>query len=382
MSRATVFVLIEGLGWELMERSGLLADLAPHRYRLRTVLGGASATVPTLLTGMAPCDHGHWMPFSYSPGESPFRRLRLLRHLPSHLTSSGPFRRALARLLARRLGWTCELDLLHVPIALLPELDCSGRRALFEPGGMSPAATAIDRVHHERVPSFVGSGPRPDAELVSAAAGALGRGDARFVLVHLRELVAALHRAGPSSEEGACALAQCDDAVRALHRAAADAADEVRLYVGTDRGLTEVTETVDIRRRVEAAGLVLGRDYFAFYDPTMVRLWFADAASRHHLMASIADVGRGRWLGDDQLRLEGVYFHDHRYGEALFLLEPGLAIAPSYHSAEPLAAVGGYHPTHVGSWAGFCSSVRLGIPPALVGDLSALIVEGARWAAG
>lgn len=382
MTRATLFVLIDGLGWELLQQADFLADLAPHRYRLRTVLGTSSATIPTILTGAAPADHGHWMPFAYAPTHSPFHSLAFLRHLPRRLTSSDGFRKHLAGLLAHHFGWTGQLDLGNIPAEALPLLDFVATRDPCQPGGVSPCATAIDRLHQERIPCFVSDGRNSDRQSFDDAAAALADGSARFLLLHVREPDAVLHRDGPASDAARAAIAQCEQAVRSLYDAATSHNDLVRLYIGSDRGVTQVTHTLDIQSKVRAAGLTFGSDYFAFYDPTMARFWFSGADVRHHAMASIGDVDCGRWLADGQLRLEGIFFPDHRFGQAIFLLDPGWTIVPNYHSATATSGMHGYHPDHPDSWGAFAANVILGIPPTLIGDLSALITEGARWAMG
>jgi hypothetical protein len=382
MRKTTLFILLDALGYELIEQTGFLAGLAPHRYRLRTVLGSSTATIPTLLTGCAPFEHGRWMPYSYSPDDSPFRQFHFLRHLPRAIANSPRIRARLARIIARRLHWANDLDLLNVPLELLSVLDYAAKRHPFEPGGLSPVSSAIDRLHHERIPSFFSDPHATDAENFQHAREALQGRQAAFALIHATELCPVLRRHGLRGEAARDQLAWYEAQIRTLHQIAAQDGAAVRIYLGTDRGMTEVAQAVDLISKVHAAGVVPGRDYFAFYETTMARFWFADAHARHAVMGSLADVTHGRWLADDQLRIEGVYFHDHRYGQAIFLLEPGLVIAPSYQTAEAPAAADGYRPDHPGSWAAFCANILLDIPPRLIGDLCALILEGARWTVG
>ena len=379
MPRTTLFILFDALGYDLIEATGFLGDLAPHRYRLRTVLGYAAATIPTALSGTSPAEHGHWMLYSYAPDASPFRHLHFLRHLPGAIAASPRFRARLARMVARRLHWSADLDLLNLPLELLSYLDCPARRHPLEPGGLSPTTSAVDRLHTELVPTFISAPRATDAESFQQASAALQAGSVAFALIRAAELAPLLRRAGPRSEAVREKLRWYEARVRQLHEVAVQGGGAVRLYVGTDRGVTEVIRAVDIRSRVDAAGLTPVRDYFALYDATMARFWFADAAARHAVMGALADVTHGRWLADDQLRMEGVHFPDHRYGQAIFLLEPGIVIAPSYQEAEAPAATDGYHPDHSGSWGAFCASIPLEIPPRLVGDLAALMAEGARW---
>jgi hypothetical protein len=380
MRRTTLFFYFDTLGYSLIQEAGFLADLAPHRYRLRTVLGYPCATLPTVLTGVSPREHGCWMPFSYAPDDSPFRRFAFLRHIPHRITDSPRIRARIARLMARRLHWTADLDLLNVSFGVLPLFDAPAKRDLFEPGALAPCATAIDRLHGEHIPFFLSDRHATDAQNIDRAAAALERHEVPFILLHLRELDSILRQAGPHSDAAREKLRGHESAIRRLYEAACRDDGLVRLYVGAAHGITQVKETLDLRSRVESARLALGADYLAFYDPTMVRFWFAEASVRHRIMATLADVDAGRWLLDDQLRIEGIYFPDRRFGEAVFLLEPGTYCFPNDHHGIPVAATDGYYPDEPASWGAFCVNFPLEIPPRLIGDLSSLILEGARWA--
>src|SRR5881394_536681 len=80
-----VFVLIDALGWRLLEGRDFLSDLLPHRTPLRTVLGYSSGAIPTILTGLPPALTGHWNLFYYDPAKSPFRWLRHFSFLPDRV---------------------------------------------------------------------------------------------------------------------------------------------------------------------------------------------------------------------------------------------------------------------------------------------------------
>ncbi len=56
--------------------------------------------------------------------------------------------------------------------------------------------------------------------------------------------------------------------------------------------------------------------------------------------------GCGRVLGDDELRDLGIFFADRRYGELVFLLEPGWLIGGSDFNGHGWTPAGmhGYHP--------------------------------------
>ena len=69
-------------------------------------------------------------------------------------------------------------------------------------------------------------------------------------------------------------------------------------------------------------------------------------SSRDHVRGALAGESRGRWLTPEDLVRAGADFADHRYGEDLFLLEPGALMVPSYMGLAAVAAMHGYDPTH------------------------------------
>ena len=77
-----VFVLIDALGWSVIENSSFLREILPHRQGLRTQLGFSSGVIPSILTGLSPAQNGIWNLVYFDPEHSPFRWMRRLSFLP------------------------------------------------------------------------------------------------------------------------------------------------------------------------------------------------------------------------------------------------------------------------------------------------------------
>jgi hypothetical protein len=84
----------------------------------------------------------------------------------------------------------------------------------------------------------------------------------------------------------------------------------------------------------------------AFFDSTFARFWWRTSAARPAVLAALAQEPRGRWLSAEDLAREGADFADHRYGDDLFLLDPGVLMVPSFMGLAPVAAMHGYDPAH------------------------------------
>src|ERR1700739_1853597 len=85
--RISLCVLIDALGWKILEDQQFLDDVLPFRQPLKTVLGFSSGAIPSLLPGQPPSKHGHWNLFYYDPTNSPFAWMRGLRHLPEKIAN-------------------------------------------------------------------------------------------------------------------------------------------------------------------------------------------------------------------------------------------------------------------------------------------------------
>src|SRR6185312_6252238 len=126
----------------------------------------------------------------------------------------------------------------------------------------------------------------------------------------------------------------------------------------SDHGMTPVTARFDLAGEIDALGLKLQRDYLSVYDSTMARFWFFNAEARVAISDCLQKQTCGRILSDTELRDQGVYFPDQRFGEAVFLMNPGWLISKSHFNGSGWNPSGmhGYHPDDPGSSAVFFSN--------------------------
>jgi hypothetical protein len=110
--------------------------------------------------------------------------------------------------------------------------------------------------------------------------------------------------------------------------------------------MTPVHHRYDLMKDVEALGYTSPKDYLAVYDSTMARFWFFDEAARRSVTKVLAETHCGRILTDLELRALGVFFDDRRFGEVVFLLNPGWIFARSDFNGPQWMPAGmhGYHP--------------------------------------
>ena len=132
-----------------------------------------------------------------------------------------------------------------------------------------------------------------------------------------------------------------------------------RLTVISDHGMTPLTQTVDILSAVEKTGLVFGRDYGLCVDSTMIRATFLKPGAEETLRAALQPFeDRGHWLSTDEEKHYGIYRADRLFGDAIFLLDPGIQIAPSDMGLKPLNGMHGFAPEDKDSQAVIMSNAE------------------------
>jgi hypothetical protein len=377
-----IFVLIDALGWALIEKKDFLRDVLPHQQPLRTVLGYSSGAIPSILTGRVPADHGHWNLMYRDRVGSPFGWLRFLRFLPERVLDNRFGRKALKELGRRVLGLGPLFEVCVSP-RLLPWFNWIEKRNIYAPKGIA-VDSIFDRLVQRGVPHRVYSyHSLRDEEILEQARRDLERGAAGFYFLYLSEMDGFLHH---HCETDAPFDERLDWYARGLRSVfeAARAADPVAEFtVISDHGMTPVRHVGDLVGEVERLGLTMPGEYLAVYDSTMARFWFSTNDARRRVEDRLRAIPYGRILADDELERLGILFPDRRYGELVFLLEPGWLIGGSDFNGRGWAPAGmhGYHPDDPYSDGIFLSSR----PPARqvksLLDIHPLMVAAAEAAA-
>ncbi len=344
MKPVMVVVLVDALGWTLAGHDPAFAPRLSERRALATVLGFSSGALPTAFTGRPPREHGRWLMYRRAAADSVFRGFEWLRLLPARLRRSWRLTQWLTGLVARR-GVRGYFNLYDVPRGELAEFDLPERDDIFVPGGL-PGDSLWDALDRRGVAWQGWNWRTSEDDARRFALEALARGQHDFLFLYSATLDARLHHEG---SQGA-GVRRCLDLWSGWFDDAAGAAArggrEAWLYLCSDHGMVDVTASVDVMGRLDALAFQRGRDYVAFFDSTFARFWWRTPGARDAVRAALDAEPRGRWLSAADLAREGADFADHRYGEDLFLLEPGTLMVPSYMGLRPVAAMHGYDPAH------------------------------------
>lgn len=361
-----LFVFIDAFGWEVLRRHPeFLADLAPERRPLETILGYSSACDPSIISGLTPAEHRLWSSYYYAPdGDSPFRWTQMLGFLPRPLTERARVRHYLSKLVKKVCGIRGYFQLYNVPFHLLPMFHYAEWKRIWEPEGLPRGRSIFDLLLAAGRRWHVHDSNKNDDGKIADLLAALNGGGLSMAYISLGKLDALMHAEGTRSAKIPALVQWYDERIRELHETAVKTHGETALYVFTDHGMHDIHRGYDLQKDVESTGLRFGVDYVAFYDSTMGRFWSLNDKARETLVNLLSKHPEGRLLPEQELRELGVWFEDAQYGDLVFLMNSGIQIAPSFMGRKAIAGMHGFHPSDPDSRAMICSNQPL--PPDLL----------------
>jgi hypothetical protein len=378
----TIAVFIDALGWRLAHDHGFLRDELPHRGPLATTFGDSSTCDSTILSGLKPREHGHFAFFTYDPENSPFKKLWWSKLLPSVLSNSAAIRSFASRLARRQVGYTGYFKLFNTPFNLLPQLDYTEKRDLYEPHGMNGGqSTLFDDLRSQNVPYHLSDGRLDEEANFVAAKRTITHGSPKFVYVFLPILGDILHAEGTTSENAAAKIAWYEKEVRDLLKTAQKHYSNVTLSVFSDHGMTDIRKECALMQIVNSLPLEFGKDYFAVYDSTMARFWFLNDRAEKAIGTALERNPDGHWLAPETLESWGCDFPDGRFGDRFFLLKPGVLLNPSFMGHARPAAIHGFDPGHEDSVAFFATNQPHLLKPRSLEDLRKVLSQSIGLAA-
>lgn len=376
VKKLSLFVFIDALGWDLLTRHAFLDDVLTTRAPLETILGYSSSCDPTFLTGKLPREHGHFTFYYYSPDTSPFRFYRVFSLLPKVISSRARARHYISKTMKRVHGYTGYFQLYNMPFRYLHLFDYAEKRDIWQPGGINGGHEIVfEQLRRAGVSMHVSDWNLKEGDRIQNFRRALEEQAPDFAFLYLGALDAVLHHYGTTSDKVAEMLQTYEMQLRALVDLARRSYEDVSMFVFSDHGMTDVTDTCGLMGRINRLGLRFGQDYAAAYDSTMARFWFLNDRARTTILKALAAENRGQVVTEAQLAEWGCDFTDRKYGHTFFLLRPGVLLIPSHMGERPVAGMHGYDPSHSTSTAAFLTNVEDVALPRRLDNLYDLMVE-------
>ncbi|MBN2185762.1 MAG: alkaline phosphatase family protein [Candidatus Krumholzibacteriota bacterium] len=335
---ATVIIIIDALGYDITDHHGFGPAGLEKKGRVKSVFGFSQAALTSIMTGEMPEKHGLWMMYSFDQKDSPFRWLRPMPRFVS--TERRWVRRAIDAQIAKAIGVSAYYNIYSVPSRVLSFLDIPARKQLFSPGSVPGCETMIDRGLKAGIPVFIRYYDTEERKAFEELSESLSENEEGLFILYTAGLDSTLHRFGTASVETREHLGWYQETIERILSLRKD----TRFFLLGDHGMCDVTGTIDIKSRVEGLGLKIPDDYIPFYDSTMARFRVNSDKGKILLEQDLGAAGGGRLLDEKELRRLGVWFDDGRFGDMIFIADPGTMIIPGFMGDSPIAGMHGYHP--------------------------------------
>lgn len=356
MSDISIFVLIDALGWEVLNKTKCFEKT--EKIKLHTVLGFSSSAIPTILTGKSPSSHNRWNLLFRSPSTSPFSWTKPLNIFPRCFLEHRITRKIINELSKKLCGAEGYFSSYGVPASHLHMYDVCEKRNIYKPGGIPGSETIIDYLARSGVPNKVYSyHDASDEAIFAAIEQSCATDDASVYFAYLAEFDAFLHKHCGEDELVSQKLAWYEEKIKRVMESAASSGGEVRIFIFSDHGMTPVTAHYDLVGDIQKAGIDLEHDCMAAFDSTMARFWVEAGPTKTKIFQVLDACPAGDVLSDDELRSLGVYFPDHRYGDIVFLMHPGTLIFPNWFGTYAPKGMHGFHPDDKHSYGVYMSNV-------------------------
>ncbi len=366
--RGTIVILIDALGYEIVERHGFRPSGLSKPSRVETVLGFSQAALTTILTGLEPSRHGLWMMYSFAEGSSPFRWLRLVPFSSRRRL----LRNAIRLVLDRLYRVESYYSLYSIPSEVFPYLDLPARRRMFAPGGSGAAENIFDELERRGEAWRAWDHTFGEEEAFDAIERSVDRGDGSFRLLYTAGLDSTMHRHGTRSEQTACHLDWYRDRIERI----VSKTKGERVFLMGDHGMCDVERYLDLPALVGGLDFRVPEDIVPFYDSTMARFRVRTESAGERLRGFLSGLEGGRLLDEGEMKQLGVLFPDGRFGDPVFLVDAGTIILPSYMGVEGVSAMHGYHPDNACMYSALFSNVETARPPSSLDHIAGYVLPG------
>jgi hypothetical protein len=344
----------------------VLTELAEAGVRrpLKPILGYSDAIRATFFTGRHPDETGYWMEYCYRPSTSPWKglsRFAAVDRVPSDLARRGLKMATSAtamRYLARRRGLP-HLSLRNMPVKALDKFDFTLDKPMTAPEALGYPSIFDKCTATGRPWAYLdASRARRGDDLVAQVDGVPR--DVGLIFVYLHQIDQAAHLLGLASALFWRRVRYTDGLVGRIRAGVRRRFGDVTTLVLSDHGMSALSRQLGIPELTRHPAFP--ERFFVALDATMVRLWYLDQDERlrQELRDRVAARYPGHFLSAAELGAHHLQFSGRLYGDDIYLLPPGIAIFPNFHSFIKPKAMHAYDPADQDQWGIFIGPAAAG----------------------
>ncbi|MHA1705615.1 MAG: alkaline phosphatase family protein [Promethearchaeota archaeon] len=316
-----------------------------HYYRvLENVVGYSFAIQSSMLSGKYPDENLHWMPYYYSPSESPllfrvmanFGSLIKLDYLP--LLRYG-LERSVREIFIKK-----GVQINNTPFSLLDKISFYPyyymnelpfyhklRQLLFNEYGVKLTYIGPPQTRGKNIYKLLLTCSRKSLEAKT-----------EVMLIYEDLLDRIGHKYGPLSREYIQHATYLDKILMKVHEKLENSRHDVTFLFFSDHGQSQFLDSVDIISVFEKEGLKFAKHYICFIDATIALFWPKNSSVNETMKNVLTSFKVGTLIDEKMRRRYHLNFKDKkRYGDLIYILRPGWAFFPNFFS--PFGVMKGLH---------------------------------------
>jgi hypothetical protein len=368
MNKMHIFIYLDSAGWEILRKHDFLPDVLHFRCQVRSQLGDSVTSLSTALTGQPLNIHKHFGDYYYSPRRSLREMLEIMMHyLPCEKGFQGKTA-PLSGLFRMFRGYSGCFDCLHISPGRLRFFDYAGGQDIFAKDGIAPAKSIPDYLHENNIPYMISDWRKSEEENLKDMLERVRRRNVQFCLLFMSGLDKILHHTPADEQKIAESLKHYEKQIKNIIFEVEAYYNKFSISVMSGHGMTARQAVINIKNKIGKLGLGFGKDYIAFYDPTMARFWYLDQEAKSIIVERLRNIPHTHILSEEEMIRYNINFADNMYGETVLLLDPGYQIEPNDHIRHSYPGMHGYAPEHEDSYGIFMSNHQPSPPPLWVGD--------------
>ncbi len=359
----TCYILLDAFKEEYMEHTLFIKNVKKRYQSKIEEEFGFESQLPAMFSGVYPETSNICTMWLYSPNTSIYKYFKNFLGFIDN-TYSMKFRNLVRKL----FGWVCLLsqktkitkhyplvryDPIYIPFNLLPYFDISGKITEIRQGYLNNIKTLFDIINKENK-KFLYAGGTVDGFFLShnykksikKAINIITTGkDPDFILFWVGDSDAFGHTYGPTSEETNNVHKLEDMFVKDIYNFLKSRYEVVNLIIASDHGMVKVTNTINIWEKLRNLSVKLEKDYLVFLDSPMARFWFFNEKAKREIKEMLEKLNCGKILTKEDYEKYSIRFADNRYGDLIWLANPGTLIFPNFFGwNKPVKGMHGYAP--------------------------------------
>lgn len=380
-----IFLYIDALDPKVIRPSSMpfVSTLLYNYYgkELTNVFGYSFAIQSSMLSGKYPDENLHWMPYYYSPANSPFifKTIAKFGHL-LQLDRIPLFRYLLERF-CRNFFVTKGVQANNVPLSIIDKISFYPYYYMEE----LPFYTELRKLlfkEYESSLMYFGPPKIKGDNIYYSLFDYLERKSSErnneFLIIYEDRLDLIGHNFGPDSKEYQQFAKYLDKILKDLYLKIKDKFKEnVMFLLFSDHGQSQFIGSLDIISNLACRNLMFVKDYICFIDATIALFWFMNKHAQDKLENTLESLEKGTVIDEKLKEKYHLIFNEKRmYGDLIYVLKPGWTFFPNFFSCfGVMKGLHGYLPENHVQNALLISDENLSFKISHVKDIRELIIK-------